>query len=87
MGEIEFEFKGDSQFLEVHVFRADNFEGQLTESEEMKPQWFHVNEIPFDQMWPDDKYWFPLFLDGKKFKGRFVLEGQNKIIEHSLVEI
>lgn len=26
-------------------------------SEEMKPQWFRKDEIPFDTMWPDDRYW------------------------------
>lgn len=84
MGQIEFEFKGDPVALEVHIFKAGNFEGQPAESEEMKPQWFHVNDVPLDSMWPDDKYWLPLFLEGKKFKGRFVFEGQDKIIDHKL---
>lgn len=43
--------------------------------------------LPFDNMWPDDKYWFPHFLAGNKFKGRFVFEGQDKIIGYSLIEI
>ena len=84
VGHIEFEFASDPDILEVNIFRADNFEGEPIESEEMKPQWFHVDKIPFDKMWPDDKYWMPLFLAGKKFKGRFVFEGQDKILEHKL---
>lgn len=87
VGHINFEFVGDPVTLEVHVFKAGSFSGEPTEGEEMKPQWFHKDKIPFDQMWPDDKHWFPLFLAGKKFKGKFVFEGHNKIIEHSLVEI
>ena len=50
----------------------------------MKPQWFHINDIPYAQMWPDDKYWMPMFLEGKKFKAKFTLEGQDKILEHKL---
>lgn len=84
VGRIDFEFAGDPQILEVNIFRAGDFEGEPVEGEEMKPQWFHTDEIPFDQMWPDDKYWFPLFLAGKKFKGKFVFEGQDKILEHKL---
>ena len=84
VGHIEFEFIGEPEIMEVNVFKADKFDGEPTESEEMKPQWFHVDEIPFDQMWPDDKYWFPHFLAGKKFKGKFVFEGHNKIIDHKL---
>lgn len=61
-GIIEFEFQGNPEILEVHIFKAENFYGEPIESEEMKPQWFHVNEIPQEKMWPDDKYWLPLFL-------------------------
>jgi len=42
----------------------------------MKPRWFKIEEIPFDQMWPDDKYWLPLLLDGKNFRGKFYFEGR-----------
>src|SRR3990167_5103320 len=54
IGVIDFEFKGNPEILQVHVFKSDNFSGKPTESEEMKPKWFHVNEIPFKEMWPDD---------------------------------
>lgn len=84
MGTIDFEFIGDPQNLEVHIFKISNFEGEPKEGDEMKPQWFHINDIPFDKMWPDDKYWLPLFLEGKKFKARFVFMGQDNIIEHKL---
>ncbi len=84
IGKINFEFTGDPVTLEVNIFKAVNFKGDPTETEEMKPQWFHVDEIPFDQMWPDDKYWFPLFLGGNKFRGKFVFEGQDKILEHKI---
>jgi hypothetical protein len=28
----------------------------------MKPEWFSIDEIPFDKMWEDDKYWMPRIL-------------------------
>jgi len=37
----------------------------------MKPEWFFHHEIPYEKMWPSDKYWMPIFLEGNKFKGRF----------------
>jgi hypothetical protein len=37
----------------------------------MKPEWFSYDAIPFDTMWPDDKYWIPTMLQGKHFIGRF----------------
>ena len=81
---VRFEFLGDPVILEVNIFKAVEFDGQPIETEEMKPQWFHVNNIPYDKMWPDDKYWLPLFLAGKKFKGRFIFQGQDKILSHDI---
>lgn len=85
-GVLEFEFKGEPEILEVHIFSADQFEGEPFESEEMKPRWFRHNEIPFDDMWPDDKLWLPILLAGKNFRGRFVFQGQDRILEYKLKE-
>ncbi len=29
----------------------------LNKSEEMKPEWFDIDGIPYSDMWSDDKYW------------------------------
>lgn len=87
VGIIEFEFKGNPEILEVHIFRANDFKGEPKESEEMKPQWYHVDDIPFDVMWPDDIHWIPLFLNNKKFKGKFLFGEKDVILEKELVEI
>lgn len=78
-GVIDFEFENNPEILEVHIFRATAFEGEPSESDEMKPEWFDESAIPFDQMWPDDIYWIPMLLAGKKFSGR-VLFGRNDIV-------
>ena len=85
-GIIDFEFKGNPEILQVHIFKSDSFSGEPTESEEMKPQWFHINEIPFKEMWPDDIHWMPLFLSGKKFKGKFLFGESDIILEQELSE-
>lgn len=87
VGIIEFEFKGNPEILEVHIFKSDNFLGEPIESEEMKPHWFHVDEIPFNDMWPDDKYWIPLFLNGKKFRGKFLFGESDIVLEQELIEV
>lgn len=33
MGQITFEFVGNSELMEVHIFRADHFHGEPTESD------------------------------------------------------
>jgi 8-oxo-dGTP diphosphatase/2-hydroxy-dATP diphosphatase len=85
-GVLDFEFQGNSEILEVHVFHAQNFTGMPKETNEMRPQWFEVDHIPYDKMWPDDEFWMPLFLEGKKFRGRFMFnqEKNAKIIKQYL---
>ena len=88
IGIILFEFQGKPDIIEVHFFSCTEFLGEPTESEEMKPQWFLFDEIPFDSMWVDDRHWIPLFLEGKKFKGRFLFDPEgNEILEKCLENI
>jgi 8-oxo-dGTP diphosphatase/2-hydroxy-dATP diphosphatase len=87
IGIIDFEFKGNPEILQVHIFKSDSFSGEPTESEEMKPQWFNIDEIPFKEMWPDDIYWLPLLLAGKKFKGKFLFGENDVILEQELSEV
>lgn len=62
----------DPVILEVHLFKAIEFTGEVKESEEMRPEWFEVGKIPFEMMWPDDHLWFPKMLEGKTFKAYFL---------------
>jgi len=55
----------------VHVFLVKDWEGEPKESEEMKPKWFKIKKIPFNKMWPDDKFWLPKILKGEKLKAKF----------------
>ncbi|PIR68336.1 DNA mismatch repair protein MutT [Candidatus Nomurabacteria bacterium CG10_big_fil_rev_8_21_14_0_10_35_16] len=84
VGLLEFEFAKNGEIVEVHLFKTSNFNGEPEESEEMKPQWFHIDEIPFSEMWPDDLHWMPLFLRGEKFKGRFLFGEGDVILEQKL---
>lgn len=92
-GILNFKFEDDSSLLEVHIYSIDKFDGIPKETEEMRPQWFRVDEIPFDNMWSDDIFWMPLFLAGKKFKGTFRfdkpsnVEYSAKIIRQELMEV
>jgi 8-oxo-dGTP diphosphatase / 2-hydroxy-dATP diphosphatase len=80
-GELSFEFKDSGDKLKVHVFKVSDFSGEEKESEEMKPKWFFVDEIPFRQMWPDDVYWMPLFFAGRTFNGYFIFSDEQTILD------
>jgi mutator protein MutT len=69
---------------QVVVFLVTEWNGEPTESEEMKPTWFDKDKIPFKDMWPDDAIWLPKVLDGKKVKAEFLFDKAQNIIEHEL---
>ncbi len=70
----------------VHVYFSEIWDGEPSESEEMKPQWFPAQEIPFNHMWPDDEFWIPEVLSGKLVKATFVF-GEGDVVQKKDVQI
>jgi mutator protein MutT len=50
VGQLEFVFADESPDLLVHLFLLSPYEGEVTESEEMKPEWYTFDTIPYSQM-------------------------------------
>ncbi|MEK7567700.1 MAG: 8-oxo-dGTP diphosphatase [Patescibacteria group bacterium] len=87
LGILDFEFKGDPQILQVHIFKSREYEGEPIESEEMSPRWFFIDEIPFMEMWVADKFWIPLFLKDRKFKGKILFGKGDIVLEKNVEEV
>jgi 8-oxo-dGTP pyrophosphatase MutT (NUDIX family) len=86
-GELTFTFEGSSKALDVHVFDVTEVEGDLAESAEMAPAWFAEDAVPFAEMWADDAHWFPMYLAGKSFRGKFVFADQETVARRCLLEL
>ncbi len=87
VGTHAFEFASNrGEILEVHVFRVDRWNGEPTETEEMQPKWFAFADIPYDEMWPDDRFWLPIFLAGKRFETKFLFGEGDQVLEQSIEE-
>jgi len=71
----------------MHLFSVTDFAGEPGESEEMTPAWWKIDALPYDLMWPDDRHWLPLFLAGKNFRGRFLFENPDRILDFELKEL
>ncbi len=93
LGVIEFDFESEPKILEVHIFKATSYKGEPIETEEMRPEWFNISEIPFKQMWSDDGLWFPYLLENKKFAAKFLFdkpataEHEGKILKQEISAI
>ena len=72
-GENLFQFV-DGYSIHVHVFKADDYKGEPTETDEASPIWSPVDAIPYEEMWEDDKLWIPHVLDGVRFYGRYLFD-------------
>jgi len=89
VGDIRFDefFKNEPTLMHVHVFIATEWTGEPTETEEMAPQWFAIDDIPYAQMWSDDIYWLPQILDGKNITADFKLNEHDVILSHDVKEV
>jgi 8-oxo-dGTP pyrophosphatase MutT (NUDIX family) len=75
---------GEISGQQVHVFVSKKWKGDPVETEEMKPRWFKIKEIPYAEMWQDDELWMPGVFKGKKYTGSFVFGENDKITEYTL---
>lgn len=66
MGVITF-FDGDKPDFEVHIFHTDYFIGTPKETVDMIPDWYNIDNLPFDKMLESDREWFSKMLKGEKF--------------------
>ena len=77
----------DREQLHVHVYLGTAWEGEPTESEEMAPQWFAQQTLPFEKMWADDPFWLPQVLAGQSLRASFTLDDSDRVIEHQVEEV
>jgi hypothetical protein len=56
------EYDCEPHSLKVHFFKSKEYEGNINETEEMAPDWFAEDKLPFDKMWKDDPHWMPYLL-------------------------
>lgn len=73
-GELLFQF-ADGHSIHGYVFTADDCLGEPQATSEADPLWTPLDQIPYAEMWADDRIWIPLMLKGRPFIGRFLFAG------------
>ena len=80
-GIVKFRFADKPDWdQDCHIFVAMDVAGEPQETEEMKPEWFPISDLPFDRMWEDDPHWLPGVLAGGMVKMRFHFDGEGKML-------
>lgn len=67
---------------QVFVFVTDQWQGEIAETSEIKPEWFSSSEIPYHSMWDDATYWLPGILAGKGIEADFLFGEDLKVREY-----
>lgn len=74
--------KGFNQ--QAHVFLCDDWDGEPSETEEMRPKWFSKDKIPYNEMWSDDIYWLPRILGRECIKGEFYFDDFDQVVDFDI---
>jgi 8-oxo-dGTP diphosphatase len=71
-GKLSYHFPHrESWSQESHVFVCERWELHPSESDELNPEWFDVDAVPFDEMWDDARFWLPAVLAGGSVERSF----------------
>ncbi len=81
-GELTFRFHENPDWDNFcRIFVAEEWSGEPSESEEMRPEWYLIEELPFGSMWVDDPHWVPLVLAGKKIRAEFLFSPEGDVLQ------
>jgi len=79
-GLVEFIFPDKPEWNQAcHIFVAGELEGEPQETEEMAPDWYLIDDLPYDRMWEDDPIWLPGVLAGGRVSMRFEFKERGKL--------
>ncbi|QEN07486.1 8-oxo-dGTP diphosphatase [Oceanispirochaeta crateris] len=82
-GDLYFHFL-DGLKLRGTVYLCRDFKGSLIETDEASPFWCAIKDIPWENMWEDDRHWLPQALKNERFTGYFIFD-KEKMVDKSLV--
>ncbi|KAF2895653.1 hypothetical protein ILUMI_10512, partial [Ignelater luminosus] len=87
LGVVMYEVENKPENHIVHIFTANKFYGNIKCSEEMNPiVWYNYKDIPYQKMWPDTKFWYPIMLNDKYFSAVIKYNSDGKITEKDIKE-
>ncbi len=74
-------YKDAPERVPMYVFIATEWEGEPSESDEVKPEWYALSDIPYEKMWSDALVYLPRILRGEKFEAYFRYNKKNECVE------
>lgn len=70
-----------SPVFECHVFLTREWQKEPIETEEMRPKWYPISQLPFEEMWAADSKWIPLILAGEKIEAEVNFNADGSVVK------
>lgn len=72
--------------LKVDIFSANSYSGEPV-AREGQLSWHHQESLPFERMWPDQRYWLPAVLDGYSVAAKVQYATESLVISKMDIQI
>lgn len=72
---------------ESHVYFCDQWAGEVSESDEIRPSWFNESAVPYDSMWSYHRISMPLILGGRAIRASFHFDTQIQVVNHDIADL
>lgn len=69
--------------MEGFAFVSSDFDGTPARTAEANPFWCHVDEIPYAEMWENDRIWLPRVLQGERIRADFRF-CRDRLVAHTI---
>lgn len=81
LGPVRWRFPSDQRLdMDAVVFAAEQFTGTPTATDEVEPDWYPVDEVPWDGMWDDARHWLRYVLEGSPLDVTITLNPDNETV-------
>jgi len=85
-GNIKFLFPHNLKWSqEIIPYTCSIWEGEPIETEEIKPVWFEIDNLPLDMMWADAPLWLPRIVRGQILDATFLYNEASEVIDYQIL--
>ena len=67
-----------------YAFVSSDFRGAHARTAEADPFWYRIDEIPYDEMWDNDRIWLPRVLRGERIRADFRF-CRGRLVAHTVI--
>ncbi|MDE0055675.1 MAG: 8-oxo-dGTP diphosphatase [Gammaproteobacteria bacterium] len=81
---LRYEDPAEGLAMEGFAFVSSEFQGTPTRTAEADPFWCRINEIPYGEMWENDRTWLPRVLRGERIRADFRY-CRSRLVAHTVI--